>query len=118
VEQAQLGTVKASSLSLGMRLREASEEAGEERVESVHGQGPATSGRELAGVGPDEVAANWSGQLNIASAGMVVDTLVDEDAPGREMQGVAAHAALEAAGAHGALVAGGKWRRSCPYAGP
>ncbi len=91
--------------SLSAGFSEASEEAWKEGVrlggESVDGQGPAAQGGELAGLSSDEVAADRAGDLGSAGVGVVVNTLGDEDPAGSvEVQGVAAHAALEPARAH------------------
>ncbi len=88
-------------LSLSTRFCEASEEAGKEGVrlgsEGIDSQGPAALGGELTGVGPDEVAADRPGHLGGTCARVTIDALSDGDTAGCvEVQGVEAHAALEA----------------------
>ena len=56
-------------------------------------------------MGPDEVAADRPGHLGGTGAGVAIDALSDEDTSGCvEVQGVEAHAALKATGAHDALL--------------
>ena len=72
-------------LDLGGGLSVASKEAGQQAVglrgESIDGEGPAAGGRELMGALADPVAAGRTGDGECSGPGMVVDALVDEDAP-------------------------------------
>ncbi len=79
-------------------------------AKAIDGEAPTVAFGELAGPFAKKGAADRTGHFEGAVAGEVVDALVDDEdaARGMQVQRVAAQAALEAAGAHGALLKKGR----------
>ena len=69
-------------------------------------------------MGPDKVAADRAGHLHGPGLRVIINALVDEDAPGcMEVVGLAADQPLKATGAHGALLEEGRGKASFAQGG-